>query len=226
MGNIKTKKHNRLKTKKLRDIAFVKTELRHQHTKTGEARRHLKRHFGSKETTADMDKMGSHVEDEEIVRSVEESVSESDTDSGSNSESESEGGKQSVSFRGFVRQLDAAVKADEDGEDVGDLIEGVWQQRVCTLCICAFLLLTNSFLCKIRVFFGQKHLIPIADLFDWSKASKLDGFWDQGNKHYNEEMEFYELVTRLNHKRRHGDIQRTSDTVGASVGPITIDDSD
>jgi len=91
-----------------------------------------------------MDKMGSCVEDKEIVQSAEESVLESDTDLGSDSESKSEDGEQSVSFRGFVRQLDAAVEADEDGEDVGDLIEGVRQQRVCTLCICAFLLLTNS----------------------------------------------------------------------------------
>ena len=36
-----------MKTKKLRDIAFVKSELHRRHAEEGTARKRLKRHFGN-----------------------------------------------------------------------------------------------------------------------------------------------------------------------------------
>lgn len=54
MGNIKTKKRNRLSIRKTRDCAFIKGELRRQHAKQGTARQGLKRQFGNKEPTPNL----------------------------------------------------------------------------------------------------------------------------------------------------------------------------
>lgn len=68
MGDIKTKKRNKLGVQKLRDCALVKGELRHQHAKDGTARVQLRRKFGNGiPSVADTDKSGSRMEDEDIL---------------------------------------------------------------------------------------------------------------------------------------------------------------
>ncbi|KAK2467392.1 hypothetical protein APHAL10511_000627 [Amanita phalloides] len=47
---------------------------------------------------------------------------------------------------------------------------------------------------KIHLFFGQKTLIPIKEMFDWSVEARWDEFWGPGVKHHAEEMVFYDLL--------------------------------
>ena len=47
------------------------------------------------------------------------------------------------------------------------------------------------------MYFGQRYLVTIKDLFDWSVEDGWGMFWDQGKWHYCEEMVFYELLTQL-----------------------------
>jgi len=66
MGDTKTKKRNKMKTKKLQDITYVKSDLRRRQAKNGTARRRLKRHFGNVEPKG----KGTHrgrMKDEEII---------------------------------------------------------------------------------------------------------------------------------------------------------------
>lgn len=145
MGDIKTKKRNRMLTKKLRDVAFVKSELRREQAALETARKRLKRRFGNKATNANEDasenaekSTGSgRVEDEEVVRAAEDSEAES-SDAESESEAESEADTvangngnerrdemmehRSSSFTALALNLVAAAAADEDGDDVGQLI--------------------------------------------------------------------------------------------------------
>jgi hypothetical protein len=137
MGDIKTKKRSRLGIKKLRDVAFVKTELRRGHAKAGTARRRLNRYFGNKETTVKVDHIVTgRVEDEELVRDVEDSepsASESDSESDGDTDHEGDNEPCTDSFSAVARQLQAAVEADSDGEDAGEVIEsaGPSSRRVC-----------------------------------------------------------------------------------------------
>ena len=82
-------------------------------------------------------------------------------------------------------------------------------------------------LLQVRAFFGQKHPITIADLFDWSVEAGWSMFWDVGKRHYNEEMLFYELVSRLD-SEGHTDAQNLTpqETSSAANEPIEIDDTD
>jgi hypothetical protein len=47
MGDMKTKKRNKMTTKKLQDVTYVKSDLRRRQAKDGTARGRLKRHFGN-----------------------------------------------------------------------------------------------------------------------------------------------------------------------------------
>jgi hypothetical protein len=51
MGDIKTKKRNRLGMKKLRDITYIKSELRRCHANDGITSKRLKRQFGNPKPT-------------------------------------------------------------------------------------------------------------------------------------------------------------------------------
>jgi hypothetical protein len=52
---------------------------------------------------------------------------------------------------------------------------------------------------QIRVFFADQHPISIADLFDFEKEKQSGAgeLWTQGVKNYREEMEFYDLLARV-----------------------------
>ena len=47
MGDTKTKKRNKMTTKKLQDVTYVKSDLRRRQAKDRTARRRLKHHFGN-----------------------------------------------------------------------------------------------------------------------------------------------------------------------------------
>jgi hypothetical protein len=86
MGDIKTKKRNRLGVQKLRDCALVKGEIQRLNAAEGTARIRLKCKLGSATPSiADIDKSGSRVEDEDIVQAAErdaaDGLGESSTDS-------------------------------------------------------------------------------------------------------------------------------------------------
>ncbi|KAF8344590.1 hypothetical protein F5887DRAFT_918145 [Amanita rubescens] len=65
MGNIKTKKRNRLSIRKTRDCTLIKGELRRQHAKERTARLRLKRQFGNKVA-------------QQLIQAVEDDSDESD----------------------------------------------------------------------------------------------------------------------------------------------------
>jgi hypothetical protein len=133
MGDIKTKKRNRLGVQKLRDCAFVKGELRRLHAEEGTTRIRLKRKFGNAHATVvDTDRSGSRVEDEDIVQAAErhaaEGASESDGDLDGDREDllsrhiglvESIGGSQR-SFAALSRQFATAVDSDDGDDSDGD----------------------------------------------------------------------------------------------------------
>ena len=83
MGNVKTKKRNRLSVKKTRDCAFLKGELRRLHAEEGTARQRLKRRFGNKPIgELDIDPTGSRLEEEEYLKQLNVTESEySDSES-------------------------------------------------------------------------------------------------------------------------------------------------
>lgn len=59
MGDIKTKKRNRLAPQKTRNTAFLKLEIRRQHAIDGVACKHVKRQYGQETQATDNDKSGS-----------------------------------------------------------------------------------------------------------------------------------------------------------------------
>jgi hypothetical protein len=114
LGDIKTKKRNRLGTKKLRDTAFVKSELCRCHAKSGTARTRLKRRFGNEVTELDSDPTGSRMLDEEMVRAAEESNERW----GSDSDDDDELVEDAQQFSRLAKQFKAAaIAADEDSDN-------------------------------------------------------------------------------------------------------------
>jgi hypothetical protein len=81
---------NRLGTKKLCDITYIKSELRHRHANNGIASKRLKQQFGNPEPTTNTNVAAASgaqncVEDEEMVRVAKDS-NESDGESSSESD--------------------------------------------------------------------------------------------------------------------------------------------
>ena len=120
-----------MKTKKLQDITYIKSDLRHRQAKNGTARRRLKRHFGNVEPKG----KGTHrgqIKDEEIVRAAEDSIvsgdkagsaSEDDNDDEAGSPPGASGASERLSFSGFAQAARAAADADSDDEDTGEMVE-------------------------------------------------------------------------------------------------------
>lgn len=127
MGNIKTKRRNRLTPQRTRDLALIKLDVRRQQAIEGTLRKRVKRAFGSFS-----DPSGSRVEDEEIaqIACAREEDNEDKEDlstqisSMSDEANEADDGSPltaDVSFRAVAARLAADVAADEDAEDVGEL---------------------------------------------------------------------------------------------------------
>jgi hAT family C-terminal dimerisation region len=127
MGDTKTKKRNKMKTQKLQDITYVKSDLRQRQAKNGTAQRRLKRHFGnSTEPNGNRDGANrGQIEDEEIVRAAESgdmSDSESEDDEARGPAGD-DGAREGQSFSRFVQAARGAAAADSDDEDAGEVVE-------------------------------------------------------------------------------------------------------
>lgn len=138
MGNIKTKRRNRLAPQKTRDLALIKLDVRRQQSIEGTARMRLKRSFGNLPEQRVGDPSGSSIEDQELaqIACARGDDSNSDDDDGENSVAPSLGQTVSaddeadnnspvtagVSFRATAAQLVAAVVADEDEDDTKELL--------------------------------------------------------------------------------------------------------
>jgi hypothetical protein len=97
-------------TEKLRDTAFVKSELRRRQATMGTVRKRLKRRFGNDVTATDSDPTGSRMLDEETIRDAEDL-----DDQGSGSEGDDELAEEETRpCSNFARQLEAAVTADDE----------------------------------------------------------------------------------------------------------------
>lgn len=123
MGDIKTKKRNRLGVQKLRDVAMVKAEIRKRHASEGSARVRLKRQFGNTQTTAPViAPTSSQLEDEELVRDIIDRADGGGSDSESSDEDEDGWGEDeeqadSQSFSAVMRNFE---DVDTDDEDIDD----------------------------------------------------------------------------------------------------------
>lgn len=118
MGDIKTKKRNRLGVQKLRDTAFVKSEIRREHVANGVARHRLKRHFGNQVeatgTSTQPATQGARIDDEDVIREAQEGL---DLESDSEDESESESGTGAVkSFAALMQDAEAAATDSDESE--------------------------------------------------------------------------------------------------------------
>lgn len=125
--------------------------------------------------------------------------------------------------------MEAAVTADDEDAEIDLDDEGVAvpltsNPHVSFLIIdtsrSPSIALTNISICQIRVFFGQKNPITIEDLFNWTVKNGWNLFWDQGKKHYQEEMLFYELLSWVENEPPS---QASAPTVGSSSRPVDVD---
>ena len=74
-----------------------------------------------------------------------------------------------------------------------------------------------------RVYFGQKNPITIADLFNWSVEAGWDMFWIQGVRNYRQELEFYEMLNKLASEVDNGGSEGVP---GASSNPVAVPDDE
>jgi hypothetical protein len=114
LGDIKTKKRNRMGTKKLRDTAYIKSDLHCRHAKEGTAKWHLKRQFGHVEVDVNNHMSTNQVEDEEVLRDAEDPQEKSGLESEGDSEMEDDDDDRAQPFTRIARDLEAAAQADSD----------------------------------------------------------------------------------------------------------------
>ena len=116
MGDIKTKKRNRLGMQKLRDCALIKGEIRQQQIKEGTVKLRAKCNFGNK-ATAFVNVTQSRLDDIEVIQ---EAVDNLNCDDDSESE---EGGTtrwladgEESGFSALAHQFAAGADADSEAE--------------------------------------------------------------------------------------------------------------
>ena len=127
MGNIKTKKRNRLSTRKTRDCAFIKGELRSQHAKQGTARQRLKRQFGIKGgAPLNVDPTASRLEEEEFLKEIDnvtESEDSNESDTLPESILEPDPSRSSSNPSRVIQVAQQLMRAVEDDSDESDVDE-------------------------------------------------------------------------------------------------------
>ena len=110
-------------TKKLRDTAYIKSDLRRRHAKEGTAKRRLKRQFGHAEVDVNNHMSANRVEDEEVLRDAEDPQEKSGSESEGDSEMEDDDDDRAQPFTRIARDLEAAAQADSDDEDSGEVVD-------------------------------------------------------------------------------------------------------
>ena len=130
MGNIKAKKCNRLSTRKTRDCAFIKGELRSQHAKQGTARQRLKRQFGIKGgAPLDADPTVSQLEEEEFLKEIDNVTESEDSDESNESDTlpesilEPDPSRSSSNPSCVIQVAQQLMRAVEDDSDESDVDE-------------------------------------------------------------------------------------------------------
>ena len=73
------------------------------------------------------------------------------------------------------------------------------------------------------MYFGQKSLIPIAKLFDWSIKNGWDEFWIQGIKNWQEEVTFYKTLSGLGAEYLSGNARNDA---GNHFNPIIVSNNE
>jgi hypothetical protein len=76
----------------------------------------------------------------------------------------------------------------------------------------------------VRVYFGQKTPITIADMFNWSVEAGWDTFWIQGVRNYREQLEFYEMLSQLGPDTENNGPGHATNNSGPSPDPLEVDD--
>ena len=196
MGNIKTKKRNRMLTQKLRDLAFLQLELRHQQAKSGLVRQRLNRSFGNKQTHSSLTsekKSSQHglLDDLAIVEEVRDELSGGDEDDEDDEDVEehheadkdTEAGMSRNSTFGSLIETYSTKESNQDEDSHGTIVNQESSRP--------------SMPQKVRVFFGQQRHIPIENLFNWNIEEGWDKYWFEGVKNCRQEMEFYDLVSSM-----------------------------
>lgn len=227
MGNIKTKKRNRMLPQKLRDLAFLQLELRQQQARNGLVRQRLKRTLGNEETTSSpVQPVPGRPDDAAVVeelRTAQEGDSESEISDDEHSNlpmsslsladlnKDKSVGRRSRNFASLVEgyESDDSDLEGESSQIITDDSNGPSMPRT------------------VRVFFGQQRHLLIEKLFNWSVEEGWDKFWFDGVKNCRQEMEFYELVTTAEDVmgKESGGAKATDVEIGASSHqPIVIND--
>jgi hypothetical protein len=209
MGDINMKKHTRLGTKKLRDIAYIKTELRREQAREGVAVKRLKCKFGNSASNDEGPQaegpVTSRVDDEEIARDLEGPGDRSESDSEPDDDDEPQ------TFTRIAQEMEAQANADSDSDgqesddELPDTVTAASNQPV-TLCFPTSNIFTEFCIdfqapgptITILPFFSRSYHITIEDLFNWSIEKGWDLFWDTGKRHYRDEMIFYDLLAQAN----------------------------
>lgn len=74
-----------------------------------------------------------------------------------------------------------------------------------------------------RIYFGQKNPIAVADMFNWLVEAGWDTFWIQGVNNFREELAFYEMLSQLG-----SDVEKegSGDNPGATSNPLDLSEED
>ncbi|CAE6478675.1 unnamed protein product [Rhizoctonia solani] len=180
MGNIHTKRRNRLAYNKVFDTAVVRMDLKRKHAAEGLTRSRLKRQFGPQKIEPAFSPVVSASQIDQNDEAAEEiaDVDMMDEDPG-------------IDFRAVAAQLRQDVLDDEDPSDDEELppadsitnprsLEGLRPKRV-------------------RLFFGTRVAIELKELFDYETGDDKEGlgfFKQAGLVNLEKELEIYNLSTR------------------------------
>ena len=189
MGNIKTKKRNRMHTQKLRDLAFLQLELRHQQARSGKVYQRLKRSFGNASTSSTASPRIISPEDvaiageagDELAADADSESSDEELSDATPAKSTSSHSVSSGSFATLMKTYEVDDDSDEEDLHHAPIPQTPNQPSVPKV---------------VRVYFGQQRHIPIRSLFNWDIEVGWDQFWFDGVKNLRQEMEFYDLIAR------------------------------
>jgi hypothetical protein len=118
MGDIKTKKRNRMAPQKPHDTAFLKLDIWREHAVDGMARKRVKCQFGYTSVSTDGDRSGSRIQDEEVVESSDPaSDTGSDSDRDYDRRENHKGGRRT--FHGITQSLVKDLEEDEKEDRMG-----------------------------------------------------------------------------------------------------------
>jgi hypothetical protein len=194
MGNIHTKRRNRLHYEKVHDIATVAMDLDAQHQATGISRKRTRRHFDeAAPQAAPIRRADGHgAADSDLP-----SPDPSDTDSNADDNPLDEAERAEFDLTALAAQLIRAVNDDEDdAEEDGD---GPYEQEEALPDLPALAAHQPGRQPRVRLFFGTAHAIPLNEVFNFSESipgleDGLDVFWKCGIRNLAKERSVYEAV--------------------------------